>query len=94
MSWVPLGWFGAIVLGGAMLLGLLTPIAWAQPESTPDVHVDSRPARPSVMLVFDDGTAEVLVSEVVVGLGGILGGGLLLGGLAASDLWHDRRDDQ
>jgi hypothetical protein len=43
--------------------------------------------------LLDDEVAEILMSEAVVVLGGLLAGALLLTGLAAYDHWRDRRED-
>ena len=92
MRWNHITRVRAAMLAGVLLFGPRMPIAWAQAESTPRAALLSPSAQASARLLLDDGVADVVVSEVIVLLVGIVGCGLLVGGMETLDLWRERRE--
>jgi hypothetical protein len=82
---------GAAVLMLWPLLAALEPNAAAQPSGGPRGADFPSMANPADAVWLDDATREILLSEGVVLLVGVLGCGLLVLGVEAMDSWSDRR---
>lgn len=94
MRWAHVTCLCAVMLAGVVLFGPLMSIARAQAPPAPVVRNVPRSDQPSLVLILDDAVAEILVSEAIVLLLSTLGSGLLLGGVAAIDVWRERRDER
>jgi hypothetical protein len=94
MRWAHVTCLCAVMLAGVVLIGPLMSIARAQAAPGPVVRNVPGSDQPSLVLILDDAVAEILVSEAIVLLLSTLGSGLLLGGVAAMDLWRERRDER
>ena len=86
---------GAAILAAILLLGATNRVPL---EETQSVQSVSGIASAIQMLTeswwFDDGVVEALVSEVIILLLCAVGGGLLIAGLEAFDLWCERREEK
>ncbi len=83
----------AVMLAGVLLLGPLLPLAGAQAESAPWPSILPSSTQTSEGPWLGDFVEAVLVYGAILLVGCTLGGGLLLGGIAAFERWCDRRKE-
>lgn len=94
MRWDQIGCVRAATLTVVMLLGSVMSVAWAQTGSTRWASGLASLARERAVLWFDDGIADVLLSEATVLLACTVIGGLLLVGVEVFDLWREQRQEK
>ena len=80
-----------VILAVVLATMSLRPIAWAKADAGFGTPALSGTAFPSREAWLDVGVAEVLLSEGMLVLLGVLGCGLAVAGLEAFDLWRERR---